>query len=225
MKLDPLIKLFKMYLILLLMILISCKDDTVNPADDSSFYPTNVGNSWEYDLKYYDSLGVIEYEASLNETFVSSREKEGELVYQFSSPLNPPSPPCCDYKYYFQNKTDGVHRLVSSDSTGYWVDDYLWYKYPSVENDFFTNGRNDYDTTFVISLKENVVCEAGTFNCIVYRNLFKDFQDTTFSKITGYSNTYVAYGIGKIKYETYSVNSTQQFYKIFEYSLKKYNLN
>lgn len=216
------IKLFLLYYLFSQLFLIACKDNTVNPTIESSFYPISVGNSWEYNFKDYDSTGALVYEGPFDETFIYTRMKDGQPVYQFNSWLNPPSPACCDYRYYFQNKTDGVHRLVSSDSTGYWVYDYLLYKYPCSKNDYFTNGRNDYDTTFVISLNDTVVCAAGRFECIVYKNITRDFEDTTLTKILGFAYTYVAKGVGKVKFESYWGNSIGIFYKNNEYSLISY---
>jgi hypothetical protein len=216
------LKIFIMLFLFSLIFLIGCNENSVNPSSESLFYPIKVGNSWKYDFKDYDSTGILVYEGPIDEKFIYARMKDDQLVYQFDSPLNPPSPACCDYRYYFQNKTDGVHRLVASDSTGYWVYDYLWYKYPSSENDFFTNGRNDYDTTFVISLNDTVVCDAGIFECIVYKNITRDIEDSTFTKILGYTYTYVSKGIGKIKFELYWSKNSGEYYKNYEYSLNSY---
>ena len=215
------IKLFLLSFLFLLLFLFACKDITVNPIAENSFYPIGVGSSWKYNFKDYDSTGTLVYEGPFDETFIYARMKDGQPVYQFNSWLNPPSPACCDYKYYFQNKNDGVHRLVSSDSTGYWVYDYLWYKYPCRDNDFFTNGRNDYDTTFVISLNDTVVCDAGRFECIVYKNIDRYYGDT---KILGFAYTYVCKSLGKVKFELYWSNSIGEFYKTYEYSLLSYTL-
>ena len=218
------IKLFLLFFLFSLLFLTACKDSTVNPIVETSFYPISVGNSWRYDFKDYDSTGTLVYEGPFDETFVYARMKDGQPVYQLNSPLNPPSPACCDYRYYFQNKSDGVHRLVSSDSTGYWIYDHLLYKYPCSKNDFFTNGTNDYDTTFVIALNDTVFCDAGRFECIVYKNVIRDFEDSTMIKILGYSYTYVSKGVGKIKFELYWSNSIGEFYKNYEYSLLSYTL-
>lgn len=218
------IKLFLLSFLFSLLFLFACKESTVNPIVESSFYPINVGNSWEYTFKDYDSTGTLVYEGPIEEKFIYARMKDGQPVYQFNSPLNPRSPACCDYRYYFQNKSDGVHRLVSSDSTGYWIYDYLWYKYPCDENDFFTNGTNDYDTTFVIALNDTVECTAGRFECIVYKNVIRNYDDSTFAKILGYTYTFISKGVGKIKYESYWSKSSGEFYKNFEYSLNSYIL-
>jgi len=203
----------------LLMILISCKDDTVNPTSETSFYPINVGNNWEYQAIGYDSLGNLEYQDNFKETFVENIVLDSQAVYEIQSPLYH-SPACCDFKFYFQNKNDGVHFLVYYQV---WINNSLIYKYPCSQNDFYISS-NYNDTTFVISLNDTVICEAGKFSCIVYKNIFKDIPDSTAQSLIGYSYTYVSRGVGKIKYESYSINSNKHFYKKTEYSLKSYNL-
>lgn len=210
-------------IVFLILVATNCKDDSMSPSMEDSFYPIQIGNSWVYDFKDYDSLGILQYESSVTETIIHSRIKDGEFVYQIHSALNPQSPACCDYRYYLQNKSDGLHWIISSDSTGYWVDDQLRYKYPCIENDYFTNDINNHDTTFVISLNDTVICEAGTFRCIVYKNFTIDPDSSINNRILGYSHTYVAYGFGKIKYELYWKDNNDQFYKSMEYSLEDYN--
>ena len=219
------LKLFLIIFLLSPLFLIGCKDKLVSPSLKNIFYPISVGNNWEYEITVYDSTGTIERVDTITESIIYERSKDGEPVYQFYSPLNPPSPACCDYKYYLQNKTDGVHALTSSDSLGYWIYDYLVYKYPCSKNDFFTNGRNDFDTTFVVSINDTVISDAGNFSCIVYKNIYYDLTDTTSNNLMSYSYAFVSKSIGKIKYEFYSTNSINQFYKKFEYSLLSYSLN
>ncbi len=218
------LKLFILPFLFSQLFLTGCKDNSINPSRETSFYPIKVGNSWEYNFKDYDSTGTLVHESLIDETFIYARMKDGQPVFQFNSPLNPPSPACCDYRYYFENKFDGVHHLVSSDSTGYWFYDDLWYKYPCNKNDYFTNGTNNYDTTFVIALNDTVVCDAGRFECILYKNVFRDFEDSTFATILGYAYIYVSKGVGKIKFESYWSKSSGEFYKNYEYSLNSYVL-
>ncbi len=219
------LKLFLITILFSPILLFGCKDKLVSPSLKNIFYPISVGNNWEYELKVYDSTGTIISVDTIAESIIYERTKDGESVYQFYSLLNPPSPACCDYKYYLQNKTDGVHFLTSSDSLGYWIYDNLLYKYPCGKNDFFTNGRNDFDTTFVVSVNDTVISDAGSFSCIVYKNISKDYPDSSAIKVTGFSYTYVSKGSGKIKYTYYSADSNNQFYKKFEYSLLSYSLN
>lgn len=73
-------------------------------------------------------------------------------------------------------------------------------------------------------MNDTVVCDVGIFECIVYKNITRDIEDTTFTKILGFSYTYVAKGLGKVKYELYWNNSLGEFYKTYEYSLVSYTL-
>jgi hypothetical protein len=58
----------------------------------------------------------------------------------------------------------------------------------------------------------------------VYKNVARDFEDSTFTKILGYAYTYVSNGVGKIKFESYWSKSSGEFYKNYEYSLSSYIL-
>lgn len=229
MRKNELYKKYKSkFIFLTLMIIIfiglNCKDKLVNSTPVGAYYPIDVGNEWYYNYSYYDSLGNILDSSIIKETFVGTRIKSNSPVYLFDSPLNPKSPACCNYVFYYQNKPGGVYEYIASDTMGYWVDEIQLYKYPCSENDLFTNGINDFDTTFVVSLDDTVICEAGTFSCIVYKKLTRIFSNTS-STVTGYLNTYVAYGVGKVRLERFSSDSSHRFYKDMEYSLKSYYLN
>ena len=203
--------------LILLVSLNSCNDNSVNPYRGTQFYPINIGNRWEYKAAGYDSLGNLEYEGNFSESFTEFIVLDNQPVYQIQSPLYH-SPACCQYKFFFQNNNDGVHFLTYYLG---WIYNNLVYKYPCSENDFFISGNHN-DTTFVISINDTVNCDAGKFECIVYKNITKDFSDTTFIKILGYSYTYVAKAVGKVKFESYWSNSIGIFYKSNEYSLTNY---
>lgn len=207
---------------IMLIILIGCKDNATNSTSDDSFYPMKIGNTWNYDYKSYDSLGKVEYEKVITETFNNTRTKNGSTLYEFDSPLNPAGPAAFNYTYYYQKGNDGIHWLISTDRVGYWVADYLLYKYPCVERDYYPTENYAWDTTFVTSLHDTVICAAGTFSCIVYKYVIR--EDSISRKILAYTNTYVAKGIGKVKYELYSTKSEQEFKKSVEYTLNSYKL-
>ena len=151
-----------------LLVVISCKDNSINPISGNTFYPLNVGNKWVYDYKSFDSLGVTIIESQFDETLPIKVIKENLLVYEYDTPLHYVH----NDKLFIQNKSDGVHFLVGSLTGAYFYSDRLTYKYPCNENDFFVNGRNNEDTTIVVSINDTVICEAGIFNCIVYRNRY-----------------------------------------------------
>ncbi len=209
--------------LLAILILTDCNDTSVNSIPSTSFFPIKVGNSWTYNYEYYDSLGNLLDQRIMKEEIVNTREKDGSNVYQLNSPFNPKSPACCDYRYYYKYAPDGIHWVIATDSTGLWVSDYLRFKYPCFVNDYFVHGRNAIDTTFVVSTNDTVVCEAGKFNCIVYKDFSKHYGDST-TTVIGYSKTYVAEGVGKIKVELYSMNSQQLSYKEIDFSLIGYDI-
>ena len=66
---------FKLLLLISLTLLIfSCKDKLVSPSLKDMFYPIKVGNNWEYEIKTYDSTGALDYEGTINETFIYERK-------------------------------------------------------------------------------------------------------------------------------------------------------
>lgn len=86
----------------------------------------------------------------------------------------------------------------------------------------FTNGRYKQDTTFVVSINDTVICNAGRFSSIVYQDFNKEYLSNTEYRIIGYAKTYVSSGIGKIKYEYYQLRSDNEYVKTWEYSLNSY---
>jgi hypothetical protein len=167
-----------------------CNDNAVNLTRTTSFYPLVIGNTWNYDYKTYDSLAAVMSVLTMREALSATRMKNDSLVYEIDSPLHPPKSGALNETYYYQNKTDGVHFLKSSDPSGYWISDNLLYKYPVSENGIYINAYVYNDTTFVVSLNDTVICAAGKFNCITYKNIYKDFRDSANIRVIGYSYTY-----------------------------------
>jgi hypothetical protein len=214
-------------MVLLTFIFTSCDEDNIiNPLPSELFYPLSVGNTWEYNYKRYDSLGVLTYQGPFKESIVTYRTRNnGTNAFQLNSPQNPPSPACCDYRYYLQNEIDGVHWVIASDSTGYFVYDNLRYKFPCKEGDFFIYDERRQDTVYVTSTNDTLICNAGKFNCIAYKYILKMYNDNNELEILGYTLEYLSYGIGKVKFEFYSTDSKKDFYKLYEYSLTNYTIN
>lgn len=211
-------------LLLQLFIVIGCKNNAVRSISENSFFPLAVGNTWKYSYTAYDSLGTKKSDTLMTEILVQSRLKNDTFAYELDSPLNPPKTGAYNEAYYYQNSIDGVHFLKSSDPTGYWISDHLLYKFPVSKNDIFINTYVYNDTTYVISSDDTVACTAGTFRCIVYKNIYRDYGNSEAIRMIGYSQTYVASGVGKIKYELFLMNNAQQPYKAAEYSLINYTL-
>jgi hypothetical protein len=123
---------------------------------------------------------------------------------------------------YLQNKIYGLYLVIGSPDWASYGEDYLKYKYPVVNGEYFLNGRTRMDTTYVIATDTIVDCEAGTFKSIVYKNYSIDYSDFPLIRVLGYSLDYVSYGTGKIKKEYYFAKNNGEFYKGLEYSLKSY---
>jgi hypothetical protein len=210
----------KIVLLILVTLGISCKDEILVSGSDNSFYPLKVGNVWEYNIVQYDSLGTVEYEGTFEEKIISDTIINGQLLFEIESPEYR-DPACCDYKFYFENKLDGIYLLIYSPLI--LIRNNHIYKYPCREGEIFSVNNIYNDSIFVISTQDTVISEAGAFNCIVYKSIVKDVTIPE-EPILGYIYIYVSPGIGKIKLESYSINSNQQLIKTFVYTLKNYVL-
>lgn len=124
--------------------------------------------------------------------------------------------------FYLQNKFYGLYHLIGSPDGSYLGEEFLQYKYPVVERDYFLKGWSRLATTYVICTDSVVACEAGIFKCIVYKNYSVDYSYFPIIRVLDYSLDYVSYGTGKIKKEYYFSTSDGAFYKSIEYSLKSY---
>ena len=198
--------------------LFSCNDNTTEPPSGTSFYPLSVGNNWIYDSWSYDTLGVLINQWQFTDSIPKYVLSEIGVIYNIKSPLRFYH----NEDYYLQLKSNGLHFLVTSVSGNFIHNDALIYQYPANKNDFFTNGRYNQDTTFVVSINDTVICEAGQFSSIVYQVFNKEYISNTEFRILGYSNTYVSSGIGKVKYELFQLRSDNEYVKTFEYSLNSY---
>jgi hypothetical protein len=194
----------------------SCEDDTVSPDTDSDFYPLAIGNSWIYNLKTFDSTGVLISETQIEEKLPSAEFRDSRLVYEFDTDLWHVH----NDKLFLQAISDGLHIFIGSAAGNDIQEDNLLFKYPCKENEIYTNGRNNQDTTIVISLSDTVVCAAGTFNCIVYKDIIMEGDN-----LVGYAYDYVSYGVGKIKTEIYRKYYNQEFIKNADMSLNSYVIN
>lgn len=198
--------------------LLGCDDNSVEPHDGTAFYPLSVGNKWTYDAWSYDTLGVLINQGQFTDSIPKYEINDDQFIFEIRSPLFFYH----NEEYYLQQKKDGIHFLVTSIAGHYIYNDYLSYKYPTFQNDFFTNGRYKQDTTFVVSINDTVICNAGRFSSIVYQDFNKEYISNTEYRIIGYAKAYVSSGIGKIKYEYYQLRSDNEYVKTWEYSLNSY---
>ena len=207
------------FIILVISILLSalgCKDNLVDSLTDTSFYPLSLGNKWTYNLIEYDSTEAIVSQGEFSEHLPAMYIWNKRFIYEFNTPFwfvhND--------MMYIQNNTYGLYLVLGSPDGAFLGENYLKYKYPVINGEYFLNGRAKLDTTYVISTDTIVDCEAGIFRSIVYKNNNLDLSDYPVIKYLGYSLDYVAYGTGKVKKEYYFVKSDGQHFRGFEYSLK-----
>lgn len=208
----------KIFVLLVFLLLNSCKDNLVDSLTDTSFYPLNLGNKWTYNLIEYDSSEAIVSQGEFSEHLPAMYIWNKRFIYEFNTPFwfvhND--------MMYIQNKIYGLYLVLGSPDGASFGEDYLKYKYPVVNGEYFLNGRTKMDTTYVISIDTIVECEAGIFKCIVYKRYSIDYSDYPLIRVLGYSLDYISYGTGKIKKEYFFPQSNGEFFKGIEYSLKSY---
>ena len=196
----------------------SCKDNLVDSLTDTSFYPLNLGNKWTYNTTGYDSTGAIISQGELSESLPAVYMWNKRPIYEFNTPFwfvhND--------MLYLQNNIYGLYLVIGSPDGASFGEDFLLYKYPVVNGEYYSRGWRSMDTTYVISTDTIVDCEAGIFKSIVYKRYSIDYSDFPLISVLGYSLDYVSYGTGKIKKEYYFPKSDGEFYKAIEYSLKSY---
>jgi hypothetical protein len=205
-------------LLLFILLLNSCKDNLVDSLTDISFYPLSLGNKWTYNSTQYDSTGAVIDQGEFSESLPSVYTRDKGLIYEFNTPFwfvhND--------MLYLQNKIYGLYLVLGSPDGAFFGEDFLLYKYPVVNGEYYTRGWRSMDTTYVISTDKIVECQAGIFKSIVYKRYSIDYSDYPLIRVLGYSLDYVSYGTGKIKKEYFFPKSNGEFFKGIEYSLKSY---
>ncbi|OGU18154.1 MAG: hypothetical protein A2475_08805 [Ignavibacteria bacterium RIFOXYC2_FULL_35_21] len=246
------------YLILfLLFIFIIACDDTTNPEDniikstgsytkikenqtEDVLLPLKLGNYWVYMFKYdttdehtrmggYDTLTVD------GDTLFS-----GEKFFILSRTY-------INFYVYFSFRV-----FVSNTDIGVWLHDqfsantnYLVVKYPAINNEIYYSDVKIWlyhapDTSYnnlkaerqlKVETNQNVVVDAGTFNCYKFTESYKNFKlyDLSNDTVQFYQFVYYyALNVGKIKEEIYHItyfNGKEiKKEKLMTYSLKDYKL-
>lgn len=202
--------------LLLLLAQTNCK----SPVDDGThtpvFYPLNVGNNWQYEITYFDTLGVPSDGGSFDETIVSDTLVNGLFLYELKSPFYR-SPLSLDLKFYYLESSDGLYLTYSYGNSLEPL-----YKFPCAKGDYFISNAQG-DTTFVLSLEDTVVTNIGLFVCIKYEQ--RGLLTSTSDQPTYRADTYVAPRVGKIKEELFVTENNQSPMKKAEHILTNYTLN
>jgi len=135
-----------------------------------------------------DSSGTISDTATLTETIIADTVINGQMLYQY---IPAGAVFSQDIKFYLANEIDGIHEYSLPP-----LSSYLMYKYPANINDEFLRSG---DSIKVINLHRAIVTGAGAFDCIVYQQSFNVYVGPSEQLV--YLNTYVAYGVGRVRYE------------------------
>lgn len=136
--------------IISILILTTCSSKVTSPEENksSSIIPLKLGNTWEYYVTYFDSVGIM-YEAKHVSQFVNGKINILDLTwYCYNSYKN----------YWYTNKSDG-YWLYYKSTNGAEDQSMLIYKYPTIVGEKYA----DID---VISVDEEIQVPAGKFKCI-----------------------------------------------------------
>jgi len=177
---------------------------TEGNSSANNLIPFKVGNYWEYKTILYDTLGNIR-----DIHYGTSRIIKDTVIFNL-------------HFYKYDNST--IHFITKED--GIWIykisytgdeEHSLYLKYPCKTGDTyrFTLGRPPCEVS-VLSTKQQVQVEAGTFSCIVYH--FK------LDSMEAYNNYYYAPGVGEVKGEVFDGRVTSTTYKSSESQLIRYQL-
>ncbi len=189
--------------VLIFLLLSGCKENSVSEKAKTEFYPLAVGNFWQYaavppirDTTFVES--VLSDTAVDNEKWYFIAYTNGQRVMGA----------------YYRNRNDGVWKGNFSSSAG----TSLIYKYPCSVNESYVVGS--IDTVRVVATNEQVAVPAGTFSCNVYQRTVQVGSETTY-----YENTYITFGIGKVKQELIYYDEMNEKKVSSQFLLLNYLLN
>lgn len=174
----------------------SCeKDHEVVNIDRSLLVPLNIGNFWNYQISYYDSLKNVLRIDSNKITVTGDTIINNQLWYNidFGGKRAPVA---------YRNTVEGLFQH------DFWHDSYLIFKYPIGLGEV-------YNSTKVISTNEIINVPAGNFSCINYQHNYLNFKYSTL----------ISPGIGFIKFDIGTAINGGQLYiseiwKLVDYNIK-----
>lgn len=196
--------LFIFLFISLMIIIYSCNESSTDGNSDvSSLIPFKLNNSWEYEHLIYDSSGNVFADTTITQVIKDT------TIFNIHF-----------YKYdnsviHYTTKEDGIWMYFILDTGN--EEHCLYFKYPCKTGDTypFTLGRPPAIVS-ILSTNQNIQVEAGTFSCILYHFEFDSL---------GYTNFYIAPGIGIIKNEVFEQRINSTSFKLSEERLLSYHLN
>ena len=157
-----------MVIIVMLALSLACEDKgsdpNPNPSSPDVIIPLAVGNYWEFQKIYYDSLGNPTGYDTLRATICNSADLNGRTVYFWSWTEG-------SWSWLYANLSDGLHvfgnaeydSLIPYDSLG---TNYVSNKYPGVVGD--STFYPEYGFWIITSTSRIKETHAGTFDCYEY---------------------------------------------------------
>jgi hypothetical protein len=193
------------------LILISCKENSLESTKLASLIPLTVGNQWIFKETYFSTENPFPYIDTLTITIFNSAIVSDQTWYNRKITSNKIFyDPVENYGWWSYSVTrEGIYSCIlykNSMSTSI-----LHYKHPSKVGDtygspffFATNDNitftNTFNITTVVLIDTQIVVPAGIFHCVQYRT--SPHGDTTFSIF----DEYISPNYGWIKSEYISKN-------------------
>lgn len=195
-------------IISIVFILSSCSEQT-NPDFEEGKYiiPLNTGNSWNYLITYFDSLGAITETKYETAKIFKDTLLDGRQWYSYSNEQD---------GIWFTNKSDGYWVFIQG--TSFFSDSHkdtsiLIFKYPTYNGDTYSNYQ-------VLSLNDEVTVPAGKYKCI---HIVADRLNPT-NNLKEKSDTYFVPDMGIVMIMEQSIKASGEKTIFFKKELNYYSL-
>jgi hypothetical protein len=182
-------KKFILFFVVLLISLVSCKEQATNTIDTTYIIPLKVGNIWYYKYFVYDSIGEVKN--VYNDTIAITKDSmiNGKHIYYMRETLSANK---LIYNRWLINQDDGTYSWRTHNGKDTFI---IYLKYPAKIGDFFTHPN---EMTVIDSIQTPYQVPAGSFDCYKY-NYLPDYGGELFF-------SYYSPGVGLIAKENYYRN-------------------
>jgi hypothetical protein len=165
--------------ILIILFIVSCKDNSTQSSPSLEIYPMKIGNRWDYSVTANHQTS-LHFDQVIKDTTVNN---EQWFIMTYDS---------TDYMLC-KNKTDGLwFTYIKSPMTP----PVLTYKYPGFAGDSYTAGENAAVT--IDSINATVAIPPLNFTCYKYHVVYNDSLST---------DEYYSPGVGLVKIIYYTTHN------------------
>ena len=171
-----------------------CEENLVGDSFNTfgKLIPLEDGNSWEYLVTNYDSLGIVSSYFSYKDSVLSDTIINNDSWYKISNNN--------DYRLYrlFRNQIGGYYLYDSTKSSK----ESLVFKYPCEVGD-----TSIYTQVIRVNIKINV--NSKEYNCIQYRQYLMNIK-------MQYFDYYISPGIGVVRIQNFENQNLLQDFSLIK---------